>query len=91
MNELDAALDRLAHAPLPHRLAFLEQKVLAQIASRPVAARTSVGVAGMTVVAALMIGVVGGGVSASAVQTPSLSPLGSSTSLAPSTLLIGSP
>ncbi len=91
MNELDAALSRLAHAPVPHALALLEERVLSRIASRPVAARTSVGLASITVVAALMIGVVGSAVPASAARTPSLSPLGAPSRLAPSTLLLGSP
>lgn len=89
MNEIDEALARLARAPVPSALDGLEARVLARITT-PRAAQAGMGV-GLVAIAALAIGMVGAGVPASPGATASLSPLGMSSPLAPSTLLAGTP
>lgn len=86
MNDLDAMLTRLAHAPVPLALDEIEDRVLARIASRP-AAQAGLGVGVLGVAMALAMGVVAGGAPAPAHAVSSLSPLGPDSSLAPSTLL----
>lgn len=91
MDDLDAVLTKLAHAPVPPALEAVEGRVLARIASRPTA-RAGLGLGALTVAFGLAMGVVAGG----AVTTPaqaasSLAPLGPGSPLAPSTLLVGEP
>ena len=88
-NDLDDALDRLAHAPVPASLATMEAGVFARIehARRngpPIGARMTIACAAM----AMAMGVAGAATSAAmARDTAILSPLGVSQPLAPSTLL----
>lgn len=88
MDDLDAVLMRLAHAPVPASLDGIEARVLARIAARP-AVRVGMGVGAMTIAAALVMGMVGAGVPAKQASAASLSPLGPVSPLAPSTLLLG--
>lgn len=89
MDDLDRALARLADVPAPTALDDMEARVLARIGARPIA-RTGLHV-GMVAAAALVIGVAGGGVPATASEPVSLSPLTDGSPLAPSTLLAGAP
>ncbi len=91
MDDLDRALARLAGAPAPAALDELEARVLARIGTRPTVVRAKFGIGFATTIAALAIGVVGAGMPAAAGQAASLGPLGGSSPLAPSTLLIGTP
>lgn len=91
MDDLDEALARLAGAPAPAALDGIEARVLARIGARPTVARAGFGVGVATTIVALGIGVAGAGMPATAGQAGSLSPLGGSSPLAPSTLLIGTP
>lgn len=91
MDNLDAVLMRLAHAPLPTGLEEIDAKVLARIAARP-AARVGMAAGAMTIAAALFMGVVGANVPAQdARETSTLFPLRADMALAPSTLLVGEP
>lgn len=91
MNDLDAMLGRLAEGPLPANLDGFEARVFARIAAQP-AVRVGAGFGGMTIAAALVMGVVGAGLPAKrASAVAPLSPLGPVPALAPSTLLIGEP
>ena len=84
MDNLDAALARLAHAPLPPALDNLEALVLARIAAQP-AVRTRFGFGAASVGAAMIMGFVGAGVPASpALAVSTLSPFGPNSPLAPS-------
>lgn len=87
MDDVDRALARMADLPAPIALDDMEARVLARISAGP-APRTGLHV-GAVIVAALAIGVVGGGVPASASRAASLSPLTGGSPLAPSTLLVG--
>lgn len=89
MDDIDRALARLADMPVPHELDGMEARVFARLAAAP-APRTGLHV-GAVMVAALAIGVVGGGVPAAASAPISLSPLTGGSPLAPSTLLAGAP
>lgn len=89
MDDIDEALARLARAPIPAALDGLEAHVLARIATPP-ASRAGFSV-GAIMVAALAIGMIGAGIPASPSTAASLSPLGMSSPLAPSTLLAGTP
>lgn len=91
MDDLDKALARLAGEPVPAELDGIEAGVLARISARPAAQRAGIGIGIMTTIAALLIGMAGAGVPATATSAASLSPLGGSSPLAPSTLLIGEP
>jgi len=91
MNNLDAVLMRLAHAPVPESLDGIEARVLARISAGP-AARVGIGVGAMTIAAALVMGIFGAGVPAQEARAASLLfPLGPVSPLAPSTLLVGTP
>jgi len=91
MDDLDAALARLAHAPLPPALDHLEARVLARIAAQP-AVRTEFGFGAATIGAAMIMGFVGAGLPAApAYAVPTLTPFGPSSPLAPSTLLMSAP
>lgn len=91
MNDLNAMLARLAEEPLPTNFEGLEARVLARITA-PHAMRVSAAMGGVTIAAALVMGVVGAGIPAKQVRAVSLlSPLGPAPELAPSTLLSGEP
>ncbi|WP_189677740.1 hypothetical protein [Sphingomonas glacialis] len=91
MDDLDAVLTMVAHAPVPASLDGMEAKVLARIAARP-AARAGMGIGAMTIAAALIMGVFGAGFPArEAGAVSALSPLGPMSPLAPSVLLAGAP
>lgn len=89
MDDLDALLRQLAHAPAPAGLAQMEARVLARLNARTVA-RAGRGLTIGTVAAALVMGIAGG-VPASATSASPLAPLGPSSPLAPSSLLAGTP
>lgn len=89
MDDIDEALTRLARAPVPAALDGLEARVLARIATPP-ASRAGLGV-GAVAIAALAIGMIGAGIPASPGTAASLSPFGTNSPLAPSTLLAGTP
>ena len=89
MDHIDRALARLADLPAPTTLDDMEARVLARISAGP-APRTGLHV-GAVIVAALAIGVAGGGVPATATKAASLSPVTGGSPLAPSTLLAGAP
>lgn len=89
MDEIDAALSRLAQAPVPPALDGLEARVFARISAAP-PSRTGLGV-GVIAVAALAIGMAGAGIPAAAGTAAPLSPLGPGSPLAPSTLLASTP
>ena len=89
MDDLDRALARLADVPAPTALDDMEARVLARISAGS-APRTGLHV-GVVIIAALAIGVAGGGVPATASAPGSLSPLTGGSPLAPSTLLAGAP
>ena len=88
VSEFTVALTVNALAALP-RAAEMEARVLARISAGP-SARTGLHV-GAVIVAALAIGLAGGGVPATASEAASLSPLTGGSPLAPSTLLTGAP
>lgn len=91
MDDLDAALMRLANAPVPTSLDGLESMVLGRIAAQPVA-RAGIGLGAMSIAVALVMGVLGAGLPAREASAISpLSPLGPVSPLAPSTLLAGAP
>jgi len=90
MNDLDAVLMRLAHAPVPTGLDGIEARVLARIGARP-AVRTGMGISVVTIAAALVMGVLGAGFPAKKAGAVSqFALLGPASPLAPSTLLVGS-
>ena len=89
MDDLDRALARMADLPAPTALDDMEARVLARISAGP-APRTGLHV-GAVVIAALAIGMAGGGVPATATEAASLSPLTGDLPLSPSTLLAGAP
>lgn len=89
MDDIDRALARLAEVPAPATMDDMEARVLARIGARP-ASGTGLHL-GMVAAAALAIGVVGGGVPATASEPASLSPIAGGSPLAPSTLLAGEP
>ena len=89
MDDVDRALARLASVPVPTALDGMEARVFARISAGP-APRTGLHV-GAVIVAALAIGVAGGGVPATAREPALLAPLTGGSPLAPSTLLTGTP
>lgn len=90
MDDLDKALAKLASAPVPAALDGMEAQVLARIGLKPVARLTGLGVCLVTA-AALAIGMVGEEVPAIASPAVSLAPLGGTSPLSLSALLIGEP
>lgn len=90
MDDLDRTLTRLASAPVPAALDGIEARILARIGARPVVRLTGLGV-GMVTAAALAIGMVGAELTATASPAVSLAPLGGTSPLAPSALLVGAP
>lgn len=89
MNDLDALLGQLARAPAPPGLASIEERVFARLSART-AAQAGLGLSIGTIAAALVMGIAGS-VPASAVGASPLAPLGPSSPLAPSSLLVGAP
>ena len=91
MDNVDAALERLARAPGPARLGAMEGAILARIASeRPVRQRDSLGLSALAAVGAMAMGLAGGFVpDEAAARRASLSPLTGVSELAPSSLLVG--
>jgi hypothetical protein len=89
MDDIDRALARLAGAPVPAVFDDLEARVLARIRDRAAVQQMGLGVSLATTLAALAIGIVGAEVPVPASPIHSLAPLGGSSSLAPSTLLMG--
>ena len=87
MDDVDRALARLANVPVPTALDGVEARVFARISAGP-ASRTGLHV-GAVIVAALAIGLIGGGVPATAREPVLLSPLIGGSPFAPSTLLTG--
>lgn len=88
---IDIALRRLAQAPVPPELATMEQRVLASIADELAYARSGIRgrVGAFAAVGALVVGIAVGALPGSGANaTPSLSPLDSTSALAPSTLLL---
>lgn len=88
--DLDSALRRLAEQPLHPRLDELEGDVMRLIAAERGAGSAVTLRSGMlAAVGAVALGVAGGGLSSAGetTQVPTLTPFGSSTPLAPSTLL----
>ena len=86
MDDLDRALAKLAGAPAPAALDDMDARVLARIGARPTTYAAGLGI-GVVALAALVIGMAGAGVPASASTGASLAPLGGVSPLAPSTLL----
>lgn len=87
MDSIDEALTRLARAPMPIAFDGLEARVLARIAT-PRAFRVGLGMGAMPI-AALAIGLIGGGIPASLATATPLSPFAANAPFAPSTLLAG--
>ncbi|WP_068094889.1 hypothetical protein [Novosphingobium rosa] len=91
MNDLDAMLTRLAEAPAPAGLDGMEARVLARITVRPVA-HAGLRIGATTIALALVMGIFGARVPTREARAMSpLSPLGSVSALAPSSLLDGAP
>lgn len=90
MDDLDRALARLADAPVPTALDSIDTRVLARIGTRPAVRQAGLGL-GVVTIAALAMGVIGAELPASASSAVSLAPLGGTSPLAPSSLLIGEP
>lgn len=92
MINLDDMLSQLGDAPVHPGLAAIDEAVLSGLAAR----QASIGAstlrpASVAAIAALVIGVASAGLSGSpAVAASSLTPFGSSSALAPSTLLLAS-
>lgn len=87
MRNLDEMLTQLGNAPLPSRLAMMDEAVFAGLAQYDRSSVTrSLGIAA---VVALAIGVVSTGLPGSpAVAAPSVTPFGAPPALAPSSLLL---
>ncbi len=85
--EIDAALERFARAPLPERLAAMDDQVLSRIVLEDGARISSWHAGTVAAGCALWLGVLSAGLSP-AIAKP-ISPLDSVTTLAPSNLLSG--
>lgn len=91
MDDIDGLLARLAQAPLPAALDGLELRVLDRLTASP-ASRIGAGIGAFAIVGALAMGMAGAGLpTASAAARSPLLPFGTSSPLAPSTLLAGTP
>lgn len=86
MDDLDRVLMKLAGAPAPAGLDDIGARVMARIGTRPIMREAGLGI-GTVIVAALVIGVAGAGLTPTASAGASLAPLGDVSPLAPSTLL----
>ncbi len=92
MNNLEDMLARLGTESVHPRISKMDEGVLAGLSAHEAARRMSITrPLGAVALAALVVGVAGSGLSgAPAVAAPSLTQLGSSAALAPSTLLLAS-
>lgn len=89
MSNLDDMLAQIGNAPLPSRLAMMDEAVFAGLAQydRSSAAKSF----GIAVVVALAVGVVGAGLPGTpAVAAPTATPFGVPSALVPSSLLLAS-
>ena len=90
MNDIDAALTKLAREPTPS-LQDMQSRVLARVGANTTT-RSSAGIELLVVGAALAMGVAGASLTARPARAEaSLAPLGGHSPLAPSTLLIDVP
>lgn len=91
MDDIDAMLGTVAHAPMPAAFVGLEARVLDRL-SAPSTSRTGIGVGAIAIIGALAMGMAGAGLPApSAAGRSQPSPFDPSSPLAPSTLLAGTP
>lgn len=92
MNNLDDMLARIGSAPLPPRLAMIDEPVLSALAKHQrSAAGGSLRSLSFAAIGALAFGVFSAGFAGSpAIATPSVSPFGVPPALAPSSLLLAS-
>ena len=92
MSNLDEMLAQLGGAPLPARLAMMDEAVFSALAEQQrFSAVTSLGSLGIAASAALAFGVISSGFSSSpALAAGSGSPFGVPPALAPSSLLLAS-
>ena len=90
MNNLDDMLARIGGAPLPPRLAMMDEAVFSALAVRQrSSASRSLGSLSIAAIAALVIGVFSTGFPGSlAAAAPSVTPFGVPPALAPSSLLL---
>ena len=86
MTNIDAALARLREMPVHPDLASIDVAVMADLVARP-SASVSGAMLGLAATAALLIGVAGSVIQPGPVRAASAAPFGTSTPLAPSTLL----
>lgn len=84
---MDDLLQKLADAPLPARLAQLDDAVLTGLADRKSEARATSRLLSLAAVLALGIGYAGGSIMPLAVSASEPNPVIAQTALAPSTLL----
>ncbi len=92
MSNLDEMLAQIGSAPLPSRLAIMDEAVFAGLAEQlSSAAGNSLRSLGIAAIAALAFGVISAGIPGSpASAAPSASPFGVPPALAPSSLLLAS-
>ena len=92
MSNLDEMLARIAGAPLPSRLATMDEAVFAGLAEHQrSSASNSLRSLSIAAIAALAIGVFSTGLPGSpAAAAPSVTPFGAPPALAPSSLLLAS-
>jgi hypothetical protein len=92
MSDLDEMLARIGSAPLPSRLAMMDEAVFAGLAEHQRnSASNSLRSLGIAAIAALAIGIFSTGLPGSpAVAAPSVTPFGAPPALAPSSLLLAS-
>ncbi len=90
MNNLDDMLEWLGSAPVPPRLAMMDERVLTGLAAHEASRGANMArPLGVAAIVALVIGAASSGFSgAPAIAAPALTPFGSSVTLAPSTLLL---
>ena len=92
MNNLDEMLARIVGAPLPSRLAMMDEAVFAGLAEHQrISASNSLRSLSIAAIAALAIGVFSTGLPGSRLAAaPSVTPFGAPLALAPSSLLLSS-
>jgi hypothetical protein len=91
MDDLDAALAKLARAPMPMGLDAFESRVLESIRAQPIV-RSGLGLSTVAILAAVTMGITGANVHDKQAQSVGFfTPLGPSLPLAPSTLLASGP
>ncbi len=87
-DDLDTALGRLAHAPVPARLAALDLEPFDWLRDQPRSQGAGFRLGAFAAIGAILIGVAGSTVPSGPAEARAiLSPLGPTTPLAPSTLL----